>query len=481
MSVIPTTLEQYITHHAAYDETFDTDMLARPQYRSLIDRLMRFSVDELAKRQATSDMTFLNQGITFTVYDDDRGTERTFPFDLLPRIITAQEWHYIEAGLIQRLQALNMFLYDVYHDGNIFNDKIIPYELVASAKHYRREMRGVDVPHNVYVSVCGTDLVRLPDGEFAVLEDYLRVPSGVSYMLANRQVTKNVFPRIFQNYGVRPVDQYGQALLSTLQSLAVNTDDPTIVLLTPGVFNSAYFEHTFLARQMGIQLVEGRDLLVHNNFVYMRTTSGLKKVDVIYRRIDDDFLVPLAFRSDSQLGVKGIFNAYRAGNVVLSNAVGTGLADDKAIYAYVPAIIRYYLDQDPILQNIETYLLEDEKQRDYVIKNIDKLVVKAVGEVGGYDMLIGPRSTKLEQQKFVEGNMLWFSLIKDGQLSSLKYLYKYRRELCGIWEKNNTNGIMKFTEYKRPENIEDYKEVSYETAKWNKQYEVADWLKTITI
>lgn len=402
MSVIPTTLDRYITHNAAYDETFDIDMQARPQYRSLIDRLVQFSIDDLAQRQATSDITFLNQGITFTVYGDEKGTERTFPFDLLPRIITADEWAHIEAGLTQRLQAMNMFLYDVYHDGKIFDDKVIPYDLVASAKHYRDEMRGVNVPHNAYVNICGTDLVRLTDGSFAVLEDNLRVPSGVSYMLANRQVTKNVFPRLFQNYGVRPVDQYGQALLSTLQSLAINTDDPTIVLLTPGVYNSAYFEHTFLARQMGIQLVEGRDLLVHNNYVYMRTTSGLKKVDVIYRRIDDDFLDALAFRDDSQLGVNGLFNAYRAGNVVLANAVGTGIADDKAVYAYVPAMIRYYLDQDPILQNIETYLLEDDTQRQHVIANIDKLVVKAVGEAGGYGMLIGPRSTKAQQADFID-------------------------------------------------------------------------------
>jgi len=401
MSVVPTTLEHYITHEAAFDETFDIDMRARPHYQALIDRLMHFSVPDLESRQNTSDLTFLNQGITFTVYSDSQGTERTFPFDLLPRIITAKEWQHIEDGLIQRLTALNMFLRDVYHDGKIFKDKVVPYDLIASAKHYRHEMRGVNVPHNVYVSICGTDLIRLTDGEFAVLEDNLRVPSGVSYMLANRQVTKNVFPRIFQNYGVRPVDQYGQALLTTLQSLAVNTDDPTVVLLTPGVFNSAYFEHTFLARQMGIQLVEGRDLLVHNNYVYMRTTSGLKKVDVIYRRIDDDFLDPLAFRPDSSLGVNGIFNAYRSGNVVLANAVGTGLADDKAVYAYVPKIIQYYLGEDAILPNIETFLLEDDKTLEHVCQNIDKLVVKAVGEAGGYGMLIGPRSTKEEQKDFI--------------------------------------------------------------------------------
>jgi uncharacterized circularly permuted ATP-grasp superfamily protein len=273
--------------------------------------------------------------------------------------------------------------------------------MVAGAKHYRREMRGVDVPQKAYVAVCGSDLIRLPGGEFAVLEDNLRVPSGVSYMLTNRSVTKNVFPSIFNNYGVRPVDQYGQALLSTLQSLS-KVDDPNIVLLTPGAFNSAYYEHTFLARQMGIQLVEGRDLLVHENIVYMRTTSGLKRVDVIYRRVDDDYLDSLTFRPNSHLGVNGLFNAYRAGNVVLANAVGTGVADDKAVYAYVPAIIRYYMSEEPILQNVETYLLNDEKQRSHVIQNIEKLVVKAVGESGGYGMLIGPASTKNEQQQFIK-------------------------------------------------------------------------------
>ena len=395
-------LDQYVVKDNCYDETFTTTNAPRMHYRTLVKRLSEFSAPELAYRQQAADATFLNQGITFTVYGDNQGTERTFPFDLLPRILTSGEWRHIERGLTQRLRALNLFLHDIYHDGLIFKDKVIPYELVASSKHYRREMRGVDIPHNIYVSVCGTDLIRLPDGNFAVLEDNLRVPSGVSYMLANRQVTKHVFPRLFQNYGVRPVDQYAQALLSTLQSLAPHTDNPTIVLLTPGVFNSAYFEHTFLARQMGIQLVEGRDLLVHDSVVYMRTTDGLKRVDVIYRRIDDDFLDALTFRPDSQLGVNGLFNAYRRGNVAMANAVGTGIADDKAVYAYVPQIIKYYLDEDPILHNVETYLLEDPKQQQYVIDNIDKLVVKAVGEAGGYGMIIGPHSSKAEQSKFID-------------------------------------------------------------------------------
>ena len=402
VSHLSTFIDNYLVDEYAYDETFDIDTKPRRQYHNLIERLRDFSSAELQYRQQASDATFLDQGITFTVYGDDEGTERTFPFDILPRILTAKEWKTIEDGLTQRIRAINLFLHDIYHDGKIIKEKKIPYELIASAKHYRREMRGVQVPHQVYVSICGTDLIRLPDGQFAVLEDNLRVPSGVSYMLANRQITKNVFPRLFSNYGVRPVDQYGQALISTLESLVPQIENPNIVLLTPGVFNSAYFEHTFLARQMGIQLVEGRDLLVHDNVVYMRTTSGLQRVDVIYRRIDDDFLDALTFRPDSHLGVNGLFSAYRAGNVVLANAVGTGVADDKAVYAYIPKIIRYYLNEEPIIQNVETYLLEDKKQCDYVIQNIDKLVVKAVGEAGGYGMLIGPHSTKQEQLEFIE-------------------------------------------------------------------------------
>jgi uncharacterized circularly permuted ATP-grasp superfamily protein len=293
-----------------------------------------------------------------------------------------------------------MFLHDIYHEGRILADGFVPRDLVYSCRHYRREMRGLRVPRGIYISVVGTDLVRLADGRFAVLEDNLRVPSGVSYMLANRQVMKRVFPHLFSNYGVRPLDHYGQGLLSTLRALTPGRPDPTIVLLTPGVYNSAYYEHTFLARQMGIELVEGRDLLIHDNIVYMRTTAGLKRVDVIYRRIDDDFLDPLVFRPDSALGVAGIFNAYRAGNVALANAIGTGIADDKAIYAYVPAIIRYYLAEEPILSNVDTYLLSEESQRRHVLEHLDELVVKAVGESGGYGMLIGPHSTADEREEF---------------------------------------------------------------------------------
>ncbi|MCU0492976.1 MAG: circularly permuted type 2 ATP-grasp protein [Chloroflexaceae bacterium] len=371
----------------------------RPAYARLHERLRELTPAELFERQKASDVAFLNQGITFTVYGHGDGTEKIFPYDLLPRIITGAEWATIERGLIQRITALNMFLHDVYHDGKSLADRVVPRDLVYSCHHFRREMRGLNVPRDIYISVVGTDLVRLPDGRFAVLEDNLRVPSGVSYMLTNRQVMKRVFPRMFGNYGVRPIDHYGQVLLSTLRALSPRPD-PTIVLLTPGVFNSAYFEHTFLARQMGIELVEGRDLLVHNNVVYMRTTGGLRRVDVIYRRVDDDFLDPLAFRPDSILGVAGLLNAYRAGNVAMANAVGTGVADDKAIYSYVPEIIRYFLGEEPILPNIETYRLGDERDRRYVLENLEQLVVKAVGESGGYGMLIGPHSTAEQREEF---------------------------------------------------------------------------------
>jgi uncharacterized circularly permuted ATP-grasp superfamily protein len=385
----------------AYDEMFNSLGDPRTQYQSLYQRILELPQAELKQRQQTADIAFLNQGITFTVYGSDDGTERIFPYDLLPRIITADEWATLEEGLTQRITALNLFLKDIYHDGKILNDGIVPRELVYSCKHYRREMRGIRVRRDIYVSVVGTDLVRLNDGRFAVLEDNLRVPSGVSYMLANRQVMKKVFPGLFSTYNVRSIDHYGQALLATLRALAPpHRHDPTIVLLTPGVYNSAYYEHTFLARQMGIELVEGRDLLVHDNVVYMRTTAGLRRVDVIYRRVDDDYLDPLAFNPDSILGVGGLFNAYRAGNIALANAIGTGIADDKALYAYVPAIIKYYLDQDAILPNVETYLLDDGQQRKYVLDNLDKLVVKAVGESGGYGMLIGPHSTAKEREEF---------------------------------------------------------------------------------
>ncbi len=385
----------------AYDEMFRSACHPRSQYRSLYTLLQSLPAEELRRAKQEADLSFFNQGITFAVYGRSEGTERIFPHDLIPRILSSSEWETIERGLTQRITALNLFLKDVYHERRIIKDGVVPGEIIYTCKHFRRQMRGVKVPRDVYVSVCGTDLVRLPDGKFVVLEDNLRVPSGVSYMLTSRKVMKQIFPTLFRKSGVRPIEHYSQALLSTLRSLAPEgRSSPTIVLLTPGVYNSAYFEHTYLARQMGIELVEGRDLVVHDNLVYMRTTSGLQRVDVIYRRVDDDFLDPLAFRGDSGLGSAGLFNAYRAGNVVLANALGTGVADDKAIYAYVPAIIRYYLGQDPILDNVDTLLMSDGKQRAEVVENLEKYVVKAVGESGGYGMLIGPHSSAEQRSDF---------------------------------------------------------------------------------
>ncbi|HEX4348031.1 MAG TPA: circularly permuted type 2 ATP-grasp protein [Vicinamibacterales bacterium] len=385
----------------AYDEMFGEDGEPRAHCRALYEDLLASSLTELRQRQSEADKAFLTQGITFTVYDDDQGTERIFPYDLLPRVITGAEWNTLERGLTQRLTAINLFLKDIYHDARILDEGIVPRDLVQSSKHYRREMRGVHVHRDIYVSVAGTDLIRLEDGRFVVLEDNLRVPSGVSYMIANRAVMKRVFPGLFDRYRVAPIAHYGEALLSTLRAIAPpNRSDPTIVVLTPGVGNSAYFEHAFLAREMGVPLVEGRDLLVHDNIVYMRTTAGLRRVDVVYRRVDDDFLDPLAFRPDSHLGVAGLLNAYRAGNVGLANTVGTGLADDKALYAYLPAIIRFYLSEEPILANVDTYLLSDPSDRKYVLEHLDSLVVKAVGESGGYGMLIGPHSTAQERELF---------------------------------------------------------------------------------
>jgi len=380
---------------------FGADGLPRTHYRPLFDMLLDLPADELRRRKQAADLSFLHQGITFTVYGRGEGTEQIFPYDMLPRLITSTEWSTIERGLTQRITALNLFLRDVYHEGRILGDNVIPREVVYSCKHYRRQMRGLHVPRDMYVTVLGSDLIRTPEGRFVVLEDNLRVPSGVSYMLTSRQVMKRVFPALVQQCGVRPIDQYPHALLSTLRALAPeDRPDPQIVLLSPGVYNSAYFEHAYLARQMGIELVEGRDLVVHDNIVYTRHTSGLKRVDVIYRRIDDDFVDPLAFRTDSALGVPGLFNAYRARNVALANALGTGVADDKAIYAYVPRLIKYYLDEDPILDNVETFLMTEPSQRSLVCDNLDKMVVKAVGESGGYGMLIGPHSTAEQRSEF---------------------------------------------------------------------------------
>jgi len=384
-----------------FDEMFTQNGEVRPIYTELLKRFLEFPKGELAARKRSADVAFLTDGITFTVYGREEGTEKIFPYDLMPRLISGDEWEKLEKGLAQRITALNLFLRDIYHEAKILNQGVVPREIVYTCRHFRREMRGLQVPRNIYIAITGTDLLRLENGQFVVLEDNLRVPSGVSYMLTNRKAMKRTLPALFHKYRVRPIDQYPQVLLSTLRSLAPEgRPEPNIVLLTPGIYNSAFFEHTYLARQMGVELVEGRDLLVHDNIVYMRTTTGLRRVDVIYRRVDDDFSDPLAFRSDSILGVAGLLNAYRAGNVTVANAFGSGVADDKALYAYVPAIIRYYLGEDPLLPSVETFLLTDPKQRQHVADNLDKMVVKPVGESGGYGMLVGPQSTEEQRRQF---------------------------------------------------------------------------------
>jgi len=385
-----------------FDEMFLPSREPRPHYQQLHERLLEMTAEAFNERRGYADVSFLYQGITFTVYGQKtEGIERIFPFDLIPRIIPDAEWSHLERGLVQRVTALNQFLFDIYHAQQILKDKIIPAEIVFGAKHFRREMMGIKVPKGVYTHIVGTDLVRDDNGNYFVLEDNLRSPSGVSYMLENRQAMKRTFASLFQRYGVRAIEHYPQELLNTLRSVAPHDNpDPTVVLLTPGIYNSAYFEHSFLARQMGIEIVEGRDLVVHDNRVYTRTTKGLQPVDVIYRRIDDDFLDPLAFDPTSLLGCAGLINAWRAGNVALANAVGTGVADDKAVYAYVPAMIRYYLNEDPILENVPTYLAVQDKERDFILNNLDRLVVKSVNESGGYGMLIGPYASQEERDTF---------------------------------------------------------------------------------
>ena len=393
-----------------YDEVFangrDGELIPRPHYDALVAHLAHLGPRDLRLASDLANQSFLHQGVTFTVYSDtDRGTERIFPFDPIPRLIPPNEWRLIESGLQQRIEALNRFVHDIYHDQRILRDHIVPRSLVVRAPHFRREVVGVDVPHDRYIHVVGSDLIRDADGRYLVLEDNLRSPSGVSYVLANRTAMSRIFPDWFDELGVRPIDHYCGQLLENLRGLsprpmAAGSDGPTVVLLTPGVYNSAYFEHAFLAQQMGIELVEGRDLFVVNNRVFLRTTRGHQQVDVIYRRIDDEFLDPLAFRPDSMLGVAGLLGAVRAGNVALANAIGTGVADDKVIYHYVPAIIRYYLNEEPILGNVPTYLPTDPEQMAYVVEHIDQLVVKAANESGGYGMLIGPDASEAELADF---------------------------------------------------------------------------------
>ncbi len=386
-----------------FDEMFAAPGEVRPHYRVLLERLRELGPRALLSRRKLADSAFLTQGITFTVYSEKDDIERTLPFDVVPRIINGKEWTQIEEGLVQRLTALNLFCRDVYHEQHILRDNKVPAELVLGAGFYRREMIGVPVPRDTYIHICGTDLIRDIDGQWQVLEDNGRSPSGVSYVLENRAVMKRVFPKLFASHRVRAIEDYPFQLLRMLRHCAPHhADDPTVAVLTPGIFNSAYFEHSFLARQMGAQLVEGRDLLVDGNFVYMRTTAGLRRVDVIYRRIDDDYLDPLTFRPDSMLGVAGIMNAYRLGNVALVNAPGGGVADDKSIYPFVPDMIRYYLGQEPILPNVPTHICAREDDLKYTLDNLDKLVVKATNESGGYGMLMGHQASQSEREEFAE-------------------------------------------------------------------------------
>jgi uncharacterized circularly permuted ATP-grasp superfamily protein len=387
--------ESYLPHSHAWDELFDRNFDAHEHCHALAQWLGQMDIDEFLQRRQSADMVFINQGITFSVYSDRRGVEKIFPFDLIPRPVAANEWQSIEAGLHQRIAALNFFLHDVYHDRRILREKIIPEELVLNSKCYRPEMIGFNPPGKQYVHVVGTDLVRNAEGQFIVLEDNGRTPSGVSYVLENRVVMKKVFPKLFQQCKVRRVEDYPQRLRESLLSVAPASasEAPTMVLLTPGPYNSAYFEHSFLARNMGIELVMGQDLFVAQDKVFLKTTRGAKRVDIIYRRLDDDFLDPKVFRADSLLGVPNLMKAYRAGNVTLANAVGTGVADDKAIYPFVEDMIRFYLSEEPILKNVPTYICARQEDLLYVVDHLQELVVKAVNESGGYGMLMGPVAT----------------------------------------------------------------------------------------
>jgi len=385
-----------------YDEMFDDAGSPRPQAQLLIDTIEGLSDGQLLRYQHAADRLLLQMGITFNVYGDSAGTERIFPFDLIPRIVPASEWERIERGLRQRIHALNEFIDDIYHDQKILRDNVIPREMILSAASYRPQCHGLNPPRRVWCHITGTDLVRDRDGEYYVLEDNLRVPSGVSYVIENREVMKRIFPKVFEGLAVRPVDDYPSRLIEALESIAPKqAASPRVVLLTPGIHNSAYFEHSFLAQQMGVQLVEGRDLtVIAGDGVYMRTTKGPERVDVIYRRIDDDFLDPQAFRADSLLGVPGLMAAYREGRVSLANAPGNGVADDKAVYAYVPDMIRYYEGADPILPNVPTFLCWRDADRKHVLANLGRLVVKSANEAGGYGMLVGPHSTEEQREDF---------------------------------------------------------------------------------
>ena len=384
-----------------WDEMYISDNNLRDQYHKIISYLERESANDLNKKEELAKSLFMSQGITFTVYDSGEGIEKIFPFDIIPRVITSLEWSFIEKGIKQRLKALNLFLKDVYSNQFIIKDKVIPAALIYSCPHFLREMYQLNVPYDIYIHIAGIDLIRDYDGTFYVLEDNLRTPSGVSYMLENREITKRLFPDLIPQCKVRSVTEYPSILYKNLLALSPRAvSNPTIVLLSPGMYNSAYYEHTTLARLMGVELVEGRDLVVKDQKVFMKTTTGLQQVDVIYRRVDDDFIDPLVFNPSSVLGVAGLMSAYRKGNVAIINAVGNGVADDKAVYTYVPDMIKYYLNEEPILKNVPTYSLGDPDEKNYVFENINKMVIKKTNGSGGYGMLMGHASTEQEIENY---------------------------------------------------------------------------------
>ncbi|MEM6517763.1 MAG: circularly permuted type 2 ATP-grasp protein [Cyanobacteria bacterium P01_D01_bin.71] len=386
-----------------FDELFAAKGTPRPAAAELIKRIQSLPLEELQRRQEAAQNMLFKMGVTFNVYSDNQGTERIFPFDVIPRFVAYGEWEQLEQGLKQRIEALNCFIHDIYNDQKIINDQVITREAIESAPGFLKPCLGLQPPKGIWCHITGTDLVKDRSGNWYVLEDNLRCPSGVSYVLENRRVMKSSFPRFFGALNILPVDDYASQLLEALLNLAPsNVADPCVVLLSPGMYNSAYFEHSFLAQQMGIELVEGRDLVVADGYVQMRTTKGLQRVDVIYRRIDDDFLDPQAFRADSMLGISGLMEVYRQGRVAIANAPGTGVADDKMIYAYVPQMVKYYLGEDQILPNVPTYLCEDAKQREYVLAHLDELVVKATNASGGYGMLMGPHASDEERAAFAQ-------------------------------------------------------------------------------
>jgi uncharacterized circularly permuted ATP-grasp superfamily protein len=393
--------DKYSPIDGVWDEMYGADSQIRDHYRKVIEYISRESADDLNKKEELAKRLFMSQGITFTVYNSGEGIEKIFPFDIIPRIITASEWAFVEKGIKQRLTALNLFLKDIYNNQFIIKDGIVPIEIIYSCPHFLREMHQLQVPYDIYIHISGIDLIRDHDGTFYVLEDNLRTPSGVSYMLENREITKRLFPDLLPQCGVRSVTEYPTILYKNLLALSPRQiNNPTIVLLSPGIYNSAYFEHTTLARLMGVELVEGRDLVVHNHKVYMKTTTGLQQVDVIYRRVDDDYLDPLVFNPGSMLGVAGIMGAYRKGNVAIVNAIGNGVADDKAVYTYVPDMIRYYLNEEPILKNVPTLQLGNRDEREHVFKNMNKMVIKKTNGSGGYGMLMGHAATEQEIEEY---------------------------------------------------------------------------------